>query len=83
MPRLQLIFEPSSNVWLNRVDSHALLALIITLNLYLLVLPGAAILDPEDAKVGVGALEISVFAMDATVVVHFAVLCLVLFPSGA
>ena len=41
----QIRYVPSSAAILNRVDTHSLYALIITLNMYLLVMPAPPIID--------------------------------------
>ena len=66
---LQLIYNPSSNPVLNYVDTHALQALIINLNVYLLVLPTNPILTPRSPAAI--ALEISILVLHGTVCVHF------------
>ena len=67
--------QPSSNQFLNRVDTHALQALIINLNLYLLVLPTNPILAPGAPTT---ALEVGILVLHATVCLHL----LVLFSLG-
>ena len=70
---LQLVYQPSANHMLNRVDAHALIALIINLNVYLLVLPSSPIVT---ASAWDTAIELGVLVMHATVAVHLILLLL-------
>ena len=68
---LQLIYWPSSTPILNRVDTHALAAIIINLNAYLLLLPEAQLLEPGGRAAYF--LEVGILTIQASVAVHFVV----------
>ena len=68
---LQVVCAPASDPRVNRAESHSLLALLLTVNLYLLALPGPA--GPTvRTDAGLRVLEGTIFAVQATVLVHFA-----------
>ena len=66
---LQLMYEPSSRAILNRMDTQALLMLIVNLNVYLLVLPKSPPVDKEGPVATV--LELGILVLHGSVVAHF------------
>ena len=81
---LQLYYHPSSNHMLNRVDSHALQALIYNLNIYLLMLPDenqSKIVEP--GWVWGNLLEIGLLALHGSVILHLLILLLLGFHEIA